>query len=104
VNNAWSRSFQKKHPRGATEEALVLFGHGSTHAAVSLHRKWPGEHVFFMAPEFAANARAMYKKTYTLLEAAGAITVAGRNSPPTGVEGIFFAIALCQQVRACPGM
>ena len=101
VNNAWSRSFQKKHPRGATEEALVLFGHGSTHAAMSLHHKWPAEHVYFMAPEFAASARGQYKKAYTLLEELGAITVAGRNSPPTGVEGIFFAVALCQQVCAC---
>jgi hypothetical protein len=100
VNNAWSRSFQKKHPRGATEEALVLFGHGSTHAAMSLHHKWPSEHVYFMAPEFAASARGQYKKAYTLLEEQGAITVAGRNSPPTGVEGIFFAMALCQQVCA----
>ena len=67
-----------------SEEALILFGHGSTKACDALSKKYPEELVYFMAPEFAGNACGMYKKAYTLMEEAGILKIAGRNSPPTG--------------------
>jgi len=99
INNNWARAFQKRHPKGTTEDALVLFGHGSTRSCANLHKKWPEEHVYFMAPEFAGNARGMYKKAYTLMNEMGFIEISGRNSPPTGIEGVFFARALCEKVH-----
>merc|ERR1712070_982510 len=41
----------------------------------------------------------MYKRAYVLMSERGFIEVRGRNSPPTGIEGVFFAIALCEKVH-----
>eukprot|EP00898_Chlorokybus_atmophyticus_P008030 jgi/Chlat1/8228/Chrsp77S07680 len=52
-----------------------------------------------MAPEFAGAARGQYKKANAAVIEAGYMTINGRNSAPTGVEGLFFALALCERVR-----
>ena len=57
-----------------------------------------GKHIYFMAPEFALNARGTYKKAAVVMDETGYIRVKGRNSPPTGIEGIFFALEVCDTV------
>jgi len=100
INNAWSRTWLKKRPKGTSEEALLLFGQGAAKSTGALAHKWqPNTKVYFMAPEFAGNARGMYKKAYVLMADMGFIEVKGRNSPPTGIEGLFFARALCDKVH-----
>lgn len=99
INNNWSRAWGHKRPKGASEEALVLFGQGSARSAPGLAARFSSEKIYFMAPEFAGNARGMYKRAYVLMHERGFIEVNGRNSPPTGVEGLFFALALCEEVH-----
>lgn len=55
--------------------------------------------MYFLSPEFAGNARGCYKQAYILLNELGYVEVAGRNSPPTGVEGLFLARHLCDHVN-----
>lgn len=97
VNNNWARAFSRKSPRGTSEEAIMLFGQGAARFFGSLHRRYRGmgKPVYFMAPEFAMNARGSYKKAYAVMDNLGYIRVKGRNSPPTGIEGVFFAMEIC---------
>jgi hypothetical protein len=99
INNSWSRAWLRKRARGTTEEHLLLFGIGAAKAYEALVKRYPDVKVWFMAPEFAGVARGMYKKAYLLMNEAGIVEVKGRNSPPTGVEGLFFALAVCKQVH-----
>lgn len=99
INNNWSRSWLRKRARGASEEHLLLFGMGAAKSYEALVKRYPDVKVWFMAPEFAGVARGMYKKAYLLMNEAGIVEVKGRNSPPTGVEGLFFALAVCKQVH-----
>jgi len=99
VNNNWSRHWLRHRPVGTSEEALALFGQGSARWIEGLRKRWPEEQVYFICPEFAGNARGCYKRAYLILNEQGYIDVAGRNSPPTGIEGLFFARALCEKVR-----
>ena len=52
-----------------------------------------------MAPEFAGAARGQYKKAYLAFADLKAVSVKGRNSPPTGVEGLYFALLTCERVN-----
>ena len=99
INNNWSRAWMRKRARGASEEHLLLFGMGAAKSYEALVKRYPDVKVWFMAPEFAGVARGMYKKAYLLMNEAGIVEVKGRNSPPTGVEGLFFALAVCKQVH-----
>ena len=54
--------------------------------------------IYFMAPEFAGAARGQYKKAYLAFADLKAVSVKGRNSPPTGVEGLYFAMLTCESV------
>ena len=72
---------------------------GAARSYESLVKRYPDAQVWFMAPEFAGVARGMYKKAYLLMSEAGIIEVKGRNSPPTGIEGLFFALAVCKEVH-----
>jgi hypothetical protein len=52
-----------------------------------------------MDNKMSGAARGVYRKVYAKLEEAGAVEVAGRNTAPTGMEGIMFALSMCQTVR-----
>ncbi|QDZ22217.1 sialyltransferase [Chloropicon primus] len=99
INNNWSRIFTKREPRGCAEGALISFGNGALRFLHALRAKY-GERrpAYFMAPEFALNARGTYKKAYAVMDEAGYIRVKGRNSPPTGIEGVFFGLEMCDTV------
>ena len=99
LNNNWSRSWLKHRARGAREDNIVLFGMGAARFIEGLHARYPSTPVLFVAPEFAGNARGMYKKSYLIMEEANMLSVRGRNSPPTGVEGVFLAIQACDEVN-----
>eukprot|EP00191_Tetraselmis_sp_GSL018_P010990 CAMPEP_0177599494 /NCGR_PEP_ID=MMETSP0419_2-20121207/13028_1 /TAXON_ID=582737 /ORGANISM="Tetraselmis sp., Strain GSL018" /LENGTH=467 /DNA_ID=CAMNT_0019092241 /DNA_START=541 /DNA_END=1945 /DNA_ORIENTATION=- len=99
TNNKWTHFYSKKHPRGASEENIVLFGHGSAGLGAHLVHEFPGESVLLLAPEFASQARGQYKQGQAALSSMGVVEVHGRNSAPTGIEGIFMALALCQRVH-----
>ncbi|XRB01039.1 sialyltransferase [Pycnococcus provasolii] len=99
LNNNWSRSWLKHRARGAHEDHVVLFGMGAARFIEGLHARYPTTPVLFVAPEFAGNARGMYKKSYLLMEEANMLSVRGRNSPPTGIEGVFLAISVCDEVN-----
>ena len=100
VNNNWSRIYTRRQPRGCDEEALMLFGNGAVRFLHGLNAKYRavGKHIYFMAPEFALNARGTYKKSAVVMDEIGYIRVKGRNSPPTGIEGLFFALEVCDTV------
>jgi len=99
INNKWTHVFSKKHPKGASEENIVLFGHGSANLGGQLTYLWTGEHVLYLAPEFAGQSRGQYKHGQTALDEMGVIKVRGRNSAPSGIEGIFMALAICRKVH-----
>mmetsp|Transcript_18843 Transcript_18843/g.26107 ORF Transcript_18843/g.26107 Transcript_18843/m.26107 type:complete len:244 (+) Transcript_18843:3-734(+) len=99
INNNWARAWQHKRPKGTSEEAFLLFGIGAARSIDGLAKRWPAEKVYFISPEFAGNARGSYKKAYIILSELGFVEVNGRNSPPTGVEGLFLARALCDKVH-----
>jgi hypothetical protein len=99
INNNWSRYWLRHRPKGTSEEALALFGQGSARWVEGLSKRWPDALVYFICPEFAGNARGCYKRAYLLLNEMGFVDVNGRNSPPTGIEGLFFARALCEKVH-----
>ena len=101
VNNNWSRVYTRREPRGCSEENLMLFGNGALRFLRALVEKYQVDgkkNIYFMAPEFALNARGTYKKAYAVMDEAGYIRVKGRNSPPTGIEGIFFGLEVCKTV------
>ena len=99
INNAWTRTWLRRKPRGASEDALLLFGAGAAKSMDALYKKWGSEEkVYFMAPEFAGAARGQYKKAYLAFADLKAVSVKGRNSPPTGVEGLYFAMLTCESV------
>ena len=99
----------------------MLFGNGAVRFLHSLNTRYSDKHIYFMAPEFALNARGTYKKAYagktglfsllfsfdsdtlqsspiSVMDESGYIRVKGRNSPPTGIEGIFFGLEVCDTV------
>ena len=78
----------------------MLFGNGAVRFLHGLNAKYRavGKHIYFMAPEFALNARGTYKKSAVVMDETGYIRVKGRNSPPTGIEGLFFALEVCDTV------
>ena len=78
----------------------MLFGNGAVRFLHGLNAKYRavGKLIYFMAPEFALNARGTYKKAAVVMDETGYIRVKGRNSPPTGIEGIFFALEVCDTV------
>jgi len=99
INNAWTRTWLRRKPRGASEDALLLFGAGAAKSMDALYKKWGSEEkIYFMAPEFAGAARGQYKKAYLAFADLKAVSVKGRNSPPTGVEGLYFAMLTCESV------
>jgi len=49
--------------------------------------------------EFALNARRTYTKAYDALKEKGIIKVLGRNSPPTGIEGVFLGMQMCRHTN-----
>ena len=51
-----------------------------------------GTNVYFISPEFAGIARSAWKVSAIALEELKVVQVNGRNSPPTGIEGIWFAL------------
>ena len=68
INNAWTRAWLRRKPRGASEDALLLFGAGAAKSMDALYKKWGSEEsIYFMAPEFAGAARGQYKKAYLRL-------------------------------------
>ena len=100
INNAWTRTWLRRKPRGASEDALLLFGAGAAKSMDALYKKWGSEEsIYFMAPEFAGAARGQYKKAYLAFADLKAVSVKGRNSPPTGVEGLYFAMLTCESVN-----
>eukprot|EP00976_Prorocentrum_cordatum_P005245 104102-Prorocentrum_minimum.AAC.1 len=58
-----------------------------------------GNKVYFMDNKLSGAARGVYRKVFAKMEALAAVAVAGRNTAPTGMEGIMFALSLCQKVR-----
>ena len=101
INNNWSRVYTRRQPRDCSEDALMLFGNGAVRFLHALAAKFgPGgnKQVYFMAPEFALNARGTYKKAYAVMDESGYMRVKGRNSPPTGIEGVFFGLEVCDTV------
>ena len=85
----------------------MLFGAGAMrymHQIIAhMHRdRKPGTldtKVWFMAPEFAGNARTAYKVAFAKMDEIGYMRVRGRNSAPTGIEGIFLAVELYDTVH-----
>ena len=59
----------------------------------------PDTKVWFMAPEFAGNARTAYKVAFAKMDEIGYMRVRGRNSAPTGIEGIFLAGGVETEIR-----
>ena len=77
----------------------MLFGNGAVRFLHALTAKYKDmKHIYFMAPEFALNARGTYKKAYAVMDESGYMRVKGRNSPPTGIEGVFFGLEVCDIV------
>lgn len=99
INNKWTHVYSKKRPKGTSEENIVLFGAGSANLGGQLTHLWSHENLLYLAPEFAGQSRGQYKHGQTTLGEMGVIKVHGRNSAPSGIEGIFMALALCRKVH-----
>eukprot|EP00899_Mesostigma_viride_P008182 jgi/Mesvir1/17365/Mv08675-RA.1 len=101
INNNWAKYWMKKRPKGCLEENIVLFGISAARMMHSIALKWKplNTSVLFLSPEFAGNARGMYKRAHANVTAMGFMNISGRNSPPTGIEGVFFAMEVCDTLH-----
>eukprot|EP00240_Pyramimonas_obovata_P002289 CAMPEP_0118928146 /NCGR_PEP_ID=MMETSP1169-20130426/5470_1 /TAXON_ID=36882 /ORGANISM="Pyramimonas obovata, Strain CCMP722" /LENGTH=449 /DNA_ID=CAMNT_0006870061 /DNA_START=103 /DNA_END=1452 /DNA_ORIENTATION=- len=99
INNAWTR-YCTEHRNNLspkyTNGALILFGRGAKRHFVDLCQS---HKVYFMDNKLSGAARGVYRKVFAKLETLGAVAVSGRNTAPTGMEGIMFALSMCHTVR-----
>ena len=55
--------------------------------------------VFYISSQLSYGARTVYHKVQQRLQCPDPAHCAlGHQTPPSGIEGIFFALAVCQQV------
>eukprot|EP00238_Polyblepharides_amylifera_P012549 CAMPEP_0196585138 /NCGR_PEP_ID=MMETSP1081-20130531/49634_1 /TAXON_ID=36882 /ORGANISM="Pyramimonas amylifera, Strain CCMP720" /LENGTH=421 /DNA_ID=CAMNT_0041906591 /DNA_START=42 /DNA_END=1307 /DNA_ORIENTATION=- len=101
INNAWTR-YVAEHmhtmPTKFTQGGLILFGQSAKKHFVELCQL-SSPKVYYMDHHLSSGSRSLYRKVFRKLYQAGAVAVAGRNTAPTGMEGIMFALAMCSKVN-----
>jgi hypothetical protein len=100
INNQWSRHVADKGPRGpwAESEALLLFGSGAKRSFRNVCKKSTSP-ILYMDPTLSLRARELYRRVYARLSGANLVNAEGRNAPPSGIEGLLLAFAVCDKVR-----
>jgi len=100
INNQWSRHVAEKGPKGpwAESEALLLFGSGAKRSFRNVCKKSTSP-ILFMDPTLSLRARELYRRVYARLSGANLVSAEGRNAPPSGIEGLLLAFAVCDSVR-----
>mmetsp|Transcript_28915 Transcript_28915/g.81432 ORF Transcript_28915/g.81432 Transcript_28915/m.81432 type:complete len:333 (+) Transcript_28915:184-1182(+) len=101
LNNYWTKRYKWTRPKGANEDNLMLFSFSTLGYLATIKRRFQSasKAVLFMAPELAMNARRAYTKAYELLKARNLIKVYGRNTAPTGIEGVYMALMMCKHTN-----
>ena len=100
INNQWSRHVADKGPKGpwAESEALLLFGSGAKRSFRNVCKRSTSP-ILFMDPTLSLRARELYRRVYARLSDANLVNAEGRNAPPSGIEGLLLAFAVCDSVR-----
>ena len=100
INNQWSRHVADKGPKGpwAESEALLLFGSGAKRSFRNVCKKSTSP-ILYMDPTLSLRARELYRRVYARLSGANLVNAEGRNAPPSGIEGLLLAFAVCDSVR-----
>ena len=100
INNQWSRHVADKGPKGpwAESEALLLFGSGAKRSFRNVCKRSTSP-ILFMDPTLSLRARELYRRVYARLSDANLVNAEGRNTPPSGIEGLLLAFAVCDSVR-----
>ena len=89
-----------KGPKGpwAESEALLLFGSGAKRSFRNVCKKSTSP-ILYMDPTLSLRARELYRRVYARLSCANLVNAEGRNAPPSGIEGLLLAFAVCDSVR-----
>ena len=100
INNQWSRHVADKGSKGpwAESEALLLFGSGAKRSFRNVCKRSTSP-ILFMDPTLSLRARELYRRVYARLSDANLVNAEGRNAPPSGIEGLLLAFAVCDSVR-----
>jgi len=102
INNLWTLNYaQGQRPAGARQERLVLFALNAlryVHRMRERYGRTLGQ-ILYLAPELTIESKAAYEKAYTALKQQGFVKVKGKNTAPSGIEGIFLALSLCRHVN-----
>ena len=104
INNAWTRYvLDKDHLKGKyLEGTLLTFGNSAKKHFLDMCLSHPRNaplRILFMDPKLSTGARQLYHKVWKRMEHAGLINVQGRNSAPTGTEGLVWLLAICERVQ-----
>lgn len=104
INNAWTRYvLDKDHLKGKyLEGTLLTFGNSAKKHFLDMCLSQPRGsqlRVLFMDPKLSTAARQLYHKVWKRMERLGLLAVKGRNSAPTGAEGIVWLLAVCERVQ-----
>ena len=88
-----------KGPKGpwAESEALLLFGSGAKRSFRNVCKRSTSP-ILFMDPTLSLRARELYRRVYARLSDANLVNAEGRNAPPSGIEGLLLAFAVCDSV------
>ena len=104
INNAWTRYvLDKDHLKGKyLEGSLLTFGNCAKKHFLDMCLSHPRNaqlRIFFLDPKLSTGARQLYNKVWKRMESKGLINVSGRNSAPTGTEGLVWLLAICERVQ-----
>eukprot|EP00899_Mesostigma_viride_P024710 jgi/Mesvir1/5423/Mv15486-RA.1 len=103
LNNNWTRQLlDRRQLRGvfrAPGVTMLTFGLSAKKHFFELCRTFPSLDVLFLDPKLSLLARHVYHKVWKKMERMGIVKVSGRNSAPTGIEGLLFALAVCEDVH-----